>query len=263
MQTCALLFTPRQKDTAMDEKTEMLRARDFWGALVLLGVSAFFLWRTFDIPLWGGNRAGVSAAAWYNSAAVVPLGIFSALLILSVILLIIAVKAGGAKRALSGVGIGWNSAEATRFLTIGVILFFYVAALVPRVDFILCSGLLITALTFGFYKGRADRMILAAAALAVCGLYALVAHLPQAEWGAQDDDIVTLVVWIALMLWVLRSAQGDRILKAAPVIAVVAPAFLVCAMAFGFRQNVPNRGGLIFKQIEYHYYVTLRPLWRD
>jgi hypothetical protein len=48
-----------------------------------------------------------------------------------------------------------------------------------------------------------------------------------------------------------------------PVIAILAPVILVCAMAFGFRQNVPNRGGLIFSQIEYHYYVTLRPLWRS
>lgn len=45
-----------------------------------------------------------------------------------------------------------------------------------------------------------------------------------------------------------------------PVIAVAAPLILVCAMAFGFRQNVPARGGLIFKQIEYHWYVTLKPL---
>lgn len=247
----------------MDEETAILRARDFWGALVLMILSAFFLWRTFDIPLWGGNRAGVSSAAWYNSAAIVPLGIFVALLLLSFVLLVISIKAGGAQRALSAVGIGWNKDEALRFTTIGVILFFYVAALVPRVDFIICSGLLITALTFGFYKGRADRMILAAGCLAICGLYAMIAHLPQSEWAVHDDDILTLVVWAALTVWVLRSAHGDRILKAVPIIAVTAPVVLVCAMAFGFRQNVPNRGGLFFKQIEYQYYVTLRPLWRD
>ena len=31
----------------MDEDTEILRARDFWGGLVLLITSIFFLWRTF------------------------------------------------------------------------------------------------------------------------------------------------------------------------------------------------------------------------
>lgn len=245
------------------EDIAVLRARDFWGALVLLALSIFFLWQTLDIPLFGGNRAGVSTAAWYNSAAIVPLGIFSILLILSLVLLNISIKAGGAKRALTAVGIGWDRFEALRFTTIGIILFFYVAGLVPRVDFILCSGLLITALIFGFHKGHGPRMILAAIAVAFCGIYAMVAHLPQSQWGAHDDDIVTLIVWAALSLWVMAKARGDRVLRIVPVVAVITPVLLVCAMAFGFRQNVPNRGGLIFSQIEYHYYVTLRPLWRS
>lgn len=247
----------------MEDDTDILRTRDFWGALVLMGLSLFFLWRTLDIPLWGGNRAGVRSADWYNSAAIVPLGIFTALLVLSVVLLVIAIRAGGATRALSAVGIGWHPDEALRFTTIGIILFFYIAGLVPRVDFVLCSGLLITALTFGFHKGQGARMGLAAAAVALCGGYALVAHLPQSEWAAQDDDWLTLAVWIVLTGVVLWHARGDRVLKAVPVIAVIAPVLLVCAMAFGFRQNVPNRGGLLFKQIEYHYYVTIRPLWRS
>lgn len=247
----------------MDEDNEILRARDFWGALVLMGLSVFFLWKTLDIPLWGGNRAGVNAAAWYNSAAIVPLGIFSALLALSFLLLVMAVRAGGAGRALSAVGIGWNADEALRFVTIAVILFFYIAALVPRVDFILSSGLLITALTFGYHGGIRARMLLSATVMAASGTYALVAHFPRSEWAAHDDDWLTLIVWAALTIWMLIRARGDRVLKIAPIIAVIAPTVLVCAMAFGFRQNVPNRGGLIFKQIEYHYYVTIRPIWRS
>ncbi|MEL7253234.1 MAG: hypothetical protein AAGL23_03605 [Pseudomonadota bacterium] len=251
-------------DPAMNpqDDTATLRARDFWGALVLLLASVFFLWRTFDIPLWGGNRAGVSGAEWYSSAAIVPLGVFTALLILSVILLILSIRAGGAPLAMTSVGIGWNRAEAVRFSSIAVILFFYIAGLVPRVDFILSSGLLITALTFGFYRGLPTRMIVSAGAMAVAGAYAMIRHLPQAEWRAHDDDWVTVVIWVALTLYALRHAHESRVLRAMPIVAVVAPVLLVCAMAFGFRQNVPNRGGLIFAQIEYHYYVTLRPLWR-
>ncbi len=246
-----------------DKDLQILRARDFWGAVVLMALSVFFLWRTMDIPLWGGNRAGVSTADWYNSAAIVPLGIFTGLFVLSTILLIISIRAGGARHAMTAAGIAWNGDEALRFSTIGVILFFYIAGLVPRVDFVLCSGLLITALTFGYHGGHRDRMVLSAAALAIPGAYALIRHLPQSRWGAHDDDWVTLAVWIALTVYVLAKAKGDRVLKAVPIIALVAPVILVCAMAFGFRQNVPNRGGLLFKQIEYHYYVTIRPLWRD
>ncbi|WP_375281631.1 hypothetical protein [Pseudooctadecabacter sp.] len=246
-----------------DDDIAVLRARDFWAALVLMAVSAFFLWRTSLIPLFGGNRAGVSGASWYNSAAVVPLGIFGALFVLAVILLVIATRAGGAKTALTSVGIGWNSAEALRFSTIAVIITAYIAGLVPRVDFILSSGLLITALIYGYHTGAPRRMCIAAIAVLIPAAYAFVAHFPQSQWSApHDDDWLTLAVWIGLSIIAWRGPR-DAVARAIPIIALAAPVILVCAMAFGFRQNVPNRGGLIFSQIEYHYYVNIRPIWRN
>ncbi|MFG6604803.1 hypothetical protein, partial [Sulfitobacter sp. 1A09134] len=68
--------------------------------------------------------------------------------------------------------------------------------------------------------------------------------------------------WMLLSVWMLVHDRS-RIARSTPWIALLTPLILVTAMAFGFRQNVPNRGGLLFSQIEYHYYVTLRPLWRD
>lgn len=245
-----------------DDKA-VLRTRDFWGALVLMATSLFFLWRTSFIPLFGENRAGVSGADWYNSAAIVPLGIWTAMLVLSMVLLVVATRDGGAARAMTATGIGWNPAEALRIATIAVILFFYIFGLVPRVDFILCSGLLITALIFGYHGGHKGRMMTSAAAVTLASAYALIAHFPQAEWNSpHDDDWVTLGVWVALTLWALFRGSGP-VIRAIPFIAAIVPLILVCAMAFGFRQNVPNRGGLVFSQIEYHYYVTLRPLWRN
>lgn len=250
-------------DTDDTDAIAVLRARDFWAALVLIAVSAFFLWRTSFIPLFGGNRAGVSGASWYNSAAIVPLGVFSALFILAVILLVTAIRAGGAKTALSAIGIGWNRFEAIRFSTIGIIIGFYIIGLVPRVDFILGSGLLITALIYGFHTGNTRRMITAAVAMFVPAFYALVMHFPQSQWAApHDDDWLTLVVWIILSVIAWRGPR-DTVARAIPVIALAAPLILVCVMAFGFRQNVPNRSGLIFSQIEYHYYVNIRPIWRN
>lgn len=241
----------------------VLRARDFWGALVLIAVSTFFLWRTSFIPLFGGNRAGVSGASWYNSAAIVPLGVFSALFVLAVVLLITAIRAGGAKTALTAVGIGWNQAEAIRFSTIGIIIGFYIVGLVPRVDFILCSGLLITSLIYGFHTGNPRRMMTSAIAMFIPAAYALVMHFPQSQWAApHDDDWLTLVVWIILSV-IAWQGPRDAVTRAIPIIAITAPIILVCAMAFGFRQNVPNRSGLIFSQIEYQYYVNIRPIWRN
>ena len=246
-----------------DEDLLTLRTRDFWGALALLAISTLFLWKTIDIPLFGGNRAGVSGADWYTSAALVPLGIFGSLFLLACILLVIAIQAGGAKGALSAVSLGWNKQEAIRFLTLGLIMLSYIGGLVPRVDFLISSGLLISALIYGYHGGQAFRSVLASGLMLCTGLYAFVTHLPQSEWKAWDDDIVTLIAWVALTVLILLSSHNNRVLKVTPVIAVIVPLLLVTAMAFGFRQNVPARDGLIFKQIEYHYYVTLRPLWRD
>jgi hypothetical protein len=243
--------------------TAVLRARDFWAALVLIAVSAFFLWRTSFIPLLGDNRAGVSGASWYSSAAIVPLGVFGVLFILAITLLFTAIRAGGAKTALTAAGIGWNSFEAIRFGTIGIIIGFYIIGLVPRVDFILCSGLLITALIYGFHTGNPRRMITSAIAMFTPAFYALAVHLPQSEWAApHDDDWLTLAAWIILSGIAWRGPR-DAVARAIPVIAITAPIILVCAMAFGFRQNVPNRSGLIFSQIEYQYYVNIRPIWRN
>lgn len=245
------------------DEQAILRTRDFWGALGLMAVSVFFLWRTSFIPLFGENRAGVSGADWYNSAAIVPLGIWSAMLVLSIVLLTIAIREGGATRAFEAAGIGWNRAEATRIATIAIILTFYIFGLVPRVDFIICSGLLITCLIFGYHGGYPARMKIAAATMTLAGSYALIMHFPQAEWGTpHDDDWVTLALWLGLTGYAIRTGKGP-VIRAIPFIAAIVPLVLVTAMAFGFRQNVPNRGGLFFSEIEYHYYVTLRPLWRD
>ncbi len=245
------------------DETLVMRTRDFWTSIVLMAMSAFFLWKTSDIPLWGKNRAGISGSDWYNSAAIVPLFIFGGLLVLSLLLLVNSIRSGGARNALDALGIGWDTSEVFRTSTIGLILLAYVVGLVPRVDFILCSGLLITALIYGYYGGHARRALVACTAVVAAGLFAFIAFPAQADWNAHGDDWVTLALWVALTLLVLTKAVSERVLRVVPFVAILTPLVLVCAMAFVFRQNVPARGGLIFKHIEYHYYVTLRPVWRD
>lgn len=245
----------------MEDKTA-LRARDFWTSLILIATSVFFLWRTTDIPLFDTQTGGVTSGDWYNSAAVVPYGIFGLMLLCSLGLLAISIKDGGAERALRGAGVGWEKSELIRMGCISIILFFYIFALVPRVDFVICSALLISAMIYGFHGGDRDRMKIAAAIVAAAGLYSFVMHFPQSEWAKpHDDDWVTLALWVGLTLYTLLRHRDEYAIRIAPIMAVLVPLMLVLAMAFGFRQNVPNRSGLLFKQIEYHYYVTLKPLW--
>ena len=161
---------------------------------------------------------------------------------------------GGAARALGAAGIDWNPAEARRFGTIAIILFFYIAALVPRVDFLISSALLITALIHGYHGGNGHRMWVAAGVVSVPGLSALIAYFPRAAWNAHGDDWVALAVFVLFTIYVFWRRRGEPLRIALSVIAIVAPLILILAMAYGFRQNVPARGGLIFKQIEYQYH---------
>lgn len=250
----------------MNEKT-VLRARDFWTSIVLIIVSLFLLYKTFDIPFLNTKAAGVNSAQWYNSAALVPYGIFISLLILALILMFISFKDGGAKHALSLVGIGFEREEVIRLCAISIILFFYIFGLVPRGDFIISSALLITSLIWGFYSGEGRPKLFSTIAMSAAGLYAMIVHFPRDEWAKpHDDDWVTLAIFIALTIYMLvresSKEEFSRVVKLTPVISVLVPFILVMAMAFGFRQNVPNRTGLLFSKIEYHYYVTLKPLWQ-
>ncbi|MEO1774493.1 MAG: hypothetical protein AAFS07_06020 [Pseudomonadota bacterium] len=257
----------------MDPDKTALRRGDFWTALGLIALSLFFLARTAMLPLVEVSAAGVEGD-WYNSAALVPFLIFGTLLVLSVGLLVVAVREGGLPE---GIALPWLlrplprpllSHGSARLTMVAAILAAYIIGLVPRVDFVLSSALTITALIFGFHATRLRPAIIASAAVLLPATYALIANFPSSAWQApHDDDWVTLAFFVMLVvagLIEVRLAEGriDQVRLTAPVVALVTPFLLVAAMAFGFRQNVPNSGGLIFAQVQYHYYVTLRPLWQ-
>ena len=247
----------------MDEK-RILRTRDLWTSMVLFGFSFFFLIKTSEIPFFDTKSAGVESAQWFNSAALVPFGIFGALLVLSVVLFAIAVRDGALQSALSAAGLGADRNELIRLTCVALILFFYIFGLVPRVDFIVSSALLITALIWGFHSGSRHVMLVSTVSVVLPALYGMLVHFGSAEWGApHDDDWVALACFVVVTFYMFfhtwRLGTLDRVVKSTPVIAILCPLLLVLAMAFGFRQNVPNRTGLLFKQIEYHYYVTVKP----
>ncbi|MEM6974616.1 MAG: hypothetical protein AAF577_17685 [Pseudomonadota bacterium] len=250
-----------------DTEKASLRRRDFWAGLVIIGLALFFLWRTSLLPFFQASAAGVQAE-WFSSAALVPYFVFAVLFLLGLTLLAIAIREGGSPLAGTVALPGIPGPTVVRVGAIAVILLSYIFALVPRVDFVVSSALILTAMIAGFHEARLRPALIGATAVAAAGLYALIVHFPRAEWNApHDDDWVTLGLFVVLTLALIlerRQAVGrvGPITAAAPVIGVVVPLLLVSAMAFGFRQNVPNRGGLIFSQVEYHYYVTLRPWLR-
>lgn len=252
------------QEVVMQDKTK-LRRQDFWTALTLIALSLGFIAKTAEIPFIRKGAGGVAAGHWYNSPALVPYGIFGTLLALSVGLLVIAIREGGLPRALPFPR--QFTPETTRLMAVSVIMLAYIFALVPRVDFILSSALVLLSLIYGFHETRLRATLIATCAVLIPSAYALMMNFPQARWSApHDDDWLTLALFVGLVPIMLtdcaRAGRVDGFIKVAPVIAFVAPLLLIIAMAFGFRQNVPNRTGLLFAQIEYHFYVTWRPFVR-
>lgn len=249
------------------EDKRVLRARDFWTAWVLMGLAVFFLAKTAEIPFFNTANAGVRSAQWFNSAALVPYGLFACLFLCAVGLLVVSIREGGAAHALSQAGLGIDRAEITRIGAIGLILLAYIAGLVPRVDFIIASALVLTALFWGFHRGDGRARWLAVALIVAPALYAFVAHRPQAEWRAPDDDWVALGFWVLMTGAMLRDGrhwpEGRRLPRIVAALAILAPLCLIMAMAFGFRQNVPARAGVIFSKIEVSYYTQFRPWWQS
>lgn len=252
----------------MHHKTK-LRRQDFWTALLLIAVSSAFIAKTAEIPFIRTGVGGVAAGHWYNSPALVPYGIFGTLLLLSVGLLITAIREGGWPHRLSFCTLVTRllTQDVGRIAAVSVIMLAYIFALVPRVDFTLCSALVMLALIHGFHETRPRATLIAVVAVLIPSAYALAVNFPQARWNApHDDDWLTLAVFLTLIpvMWIdcARAGRVDGFIKAAPVIAFVVPLLLIITMAFGFRQNVPNRTGLLFSQIEYHFYVNWRPFIR-
>jgi len=252
----------------MEDRTS-LRRQDFWTSIIMAGVSLFLLVRTSDIPFFRAQAAGVDGA-WYNSAALVPYGIFGAIFCLSLALLATAIRQGGAPNFRGPPAAARFRPSATAFAdvrlgAVAIIMLLYIFALVPRVDFTISSALVLQALIYGFHETRPRATVIAVVAVAIPSAYALALHFPQSEWNTPHDDdwvaLVTFVVLAAVALAEARRTHGrlETAIALSPAISVLVPLLLVIAMAFGFRQNVPNRTGLIFKQIEYHYYVNFRP----
>ncbi|MEM9320149.1 MAG: tripartite tricarboxylate transporter TctB family protein [Pseudomonadota bacterium] len=245
----------------------VLRARDFWTSLVLMALAVFFLFKTAEIPFFNTANAGVRTAEWFNSAALVPFGLFGCLFLCAFGLMVISIREGGAARALGDAGIDLDRAELARITALAICLLSYIAGLVPRVDFVIASALVLTALFWGFHRGDSRARWIATALVAAPASYAMLMHLPQSEWRASDDDWVALAAWVILagaMLYDARNwPEGRGVARTMAGLSLAVPLVLVIAMAFGFRQNVPARSGVFFSKIELAYYTQLRPWWRE
>jgi hypothetical protein len=228
-----------------------LRKADFWTSIVLLAVAIGMLAETLSYPL-EGTYAGVRNV-WYVSPALLPLIIAAALVVLSGLLLANAVRTGGARAALRDL----SDASAKRiwvasadFWIIGGILSGYIYGLLPRVDFVAATTLLLFTLVaiYDLERSSAARALVvffitsfAVIALALFGWRpgpdtAAAYARDGATWAASAVSMI--LVWFAARRDATASARFSRCFW----ISILTPMIVSVAFKYGLLVPLPNEG---------------------
>lgn len=229
-----------------------LRKADFWTSLVLLALAAGMLVETLSYPLQG-SYAGVRNA-WYVSPALLPLIIAGTLIVLSGLLLANAIRTGGAGAALADL----PHASATRmwaatadFWIIGGILAGYIYGLLPRVDFIAATTLMLFTLV-AIYDMERPSIVRRALAIffittIVVVALALLGWRPGAQsaaayardgavWAAAAASIV--LVWFAARGHATAGARFSRCVWLSVLTALIAS----IVFKYGLLVPLPTEG---------------------
>lgn len=229
-----------------------LRKADFWTSIVLLAVAAGMLLESLTMPL-EGTYAGVQNA-WYVSPALLPLIVTVCLAVLSVILLTNAVRTGGARAALQDLrhpqfARFWANSE--EFWIVSAILFAYIYVLIPIVDFIAATVLLLFVLVTAFDLGsvRAARRVFAlfAATAMIVEFIALsgIEFAPRSSGAYWQDAFV----WTAVVLSfgvAIHAARAEPTSRARLVrcigVSILTPLILGPIFKYGLLVPLPNEG---------------------
>ncbi|MFY0733792.1 MULTISPECIES: hypothetical protein [Aurantimonas] len=237
----------------MDRDRSLKDARaDFWAGLAILAAATAMLVRSLTYPLQG-SYAGVRNA-WYVSPALFPLIVATGLVVLSLMLLARARRAGGAAAALASIrqmAPGRLSERSATFWLIAALIVFYVYALVPRVDFIAATALFLLAFATLFHltAAPATRLILAlffGVSLAVGG-----AALLGVETGVRTPAalIVDALIWLAVLAACAALLRATRMPKDAARharqcvgLSLLAPLILGIVFKYGLLVPLPHEG---------------------
>jgi hypothetical protein len=229
-----------------------LRKADFWTSLVLLAVATGMLLETLTYPL-EGSFAGIRNV-WYVSPALFPLMVGGMLILLSGLLLVHAIRSGGAAAALAdlrGDAFARFWAYSGEFWIVGGVLAGYIYGLIPRIDFVAGTTLLLFTLVAAYHLGHgsAARRALSvyAAAVALVVLTALAGFQPEPRSGAawlRDALVwgVTALSIAAVWAGVRMEAEPRRKFRHALAVSLVTPILFGAVFKFGLLVPLPYEG---------------------
>lgn len=235
----------------IDEKVARLRRADFWTSLLLLAVAAAMLKGALGFPIT--DSYGGVENVWYVSPALFPLLVAGALAFLSLVLLVNAIRTGGAAAALHAVSGGFQGLDAgqRKLALMGLLLVAYVYGFIPYIDYIVGTVFFLTAFITAFHLPETRAAVIAAFAFLTVGLSAAVVGalglLPNpSTTAAYTLDTAVLLVLLVTAVAMVVTLGADR--RRAVVVAGTAgltPMLLAITFKYGLLVPLPREGVVV------------------
>ncbi|MFC1715477.1 hypothetical protein ACFL6S_17540 [Candidatus Poribacteria bacterium] len=237
-----------------------LRKADFVTSIFLFALGLWICLKSLKMPM--KDSFGGVQNVWYVSPALLPIIIGSALMLLSLMLFVNAVRAIGFVWIVKGANGKLNgifreltiSEKALRFIAILILLSTFVFLNIPRIDFFLSSILFLLAFITMFYFGRRELLIrLLMFYSAGNGLF-IVYFLLRLD-GVMNSvyyfmtDVLALVFIIAYAAFAAFSIRGNmdlrRKLRFSVLTAIIAPAILCTVFKYFLLVPLPKEGIIV------------------
>ncbi|TVR28860.1 MAG: hypothetical protein EA404_16020 [Spirochaetaceae bacterium] len=244
---------------------QKLRRADFVTSLILLGFGVWMLLEAFKMPM--RDTFGGVQNVWYVSPALFPLIVSIGILVLATVLLLHAIRSGGAAALVHSLK---HLSEADREplirfggILLGLVSFVYLY--IPRVDFFLATILMLFYFIAAYYLD--DHSILKRLIVfycAGCVLFIVLFATPLAgslnRLFAYATDIVALLFFVAMVVFVRRATRGRTDQRArirlALIVTFVTPLILIPVFRYFLRVQMPREGGII--EIMHLIYYSIR-----
>ncbi|MFN3685407.1 hypothetical protein [Salinarimonas sp.] len=232
-----------------------LRKADFWTALLLIALATGMLVEALGYPL-EGSFAGVRNV-WYVSPALFPLIVAGMLILLSAYLLAVSIASGGARAALADLRVPTLLATARGAADVWIVtavLFGYIVALVPRIDFPIATATTLFAFVAIYHTGvpRLARRALVGF-VGIVGAIVVFAWLgppigprtAEAFWrdGAVLAALLVLVAACALAIGPTPKARTR--FRQGLGVAILVPLLVSIVFKYGLVVPLPSEGLLV------------------
>ena len=231
-----------------DENVARLRRADFWTALVFLALAGLMLTGALGFPLTD-DYAGVQNA-WYVSPALFPLLVAGCLGLLSTLLLVNAIRTGGAAAALAGLFARRPALDApTRKLAlVALLLVGYVYGFVPTVDYVVGTVFFLLAFVAAFHLDDRAATRLASGSFLALSLTTAAANAlgvvpaPGSRAALLVDGAVLVALALTALAMTARSGPARRGLGVVLLTSLTAPLVLAGAFRYGLLVPLPREG---------------------